>query len=505
MVNVRLFLLFLLVNLTLPGVNAQVSITSHNITYELGEGEVIVKESIIFENPLKSTIHTFDETVTLLRGNAENILISGVEGYVNNMTSSTIIYLDFSKSPIYSTATKNTKTVSLTYTTKDFTSEFLIDSGRIVNVFSGNVLLPLAEDIGVADTHIKIKAGKDYQLGVVLPQAEVKEHREVSYFMAGADREIYTGFIVEIQYANFKDEALLNVDIIERRLDDAKRKAEDAESAILNAGAYNANTSKAQDELNSSLIFINESETYLTLAETLLEQRDFYQAYLYTNASVHLAQNAIKTASSAQKEANLQLQTSINKKISQLENLTATTSPSPTLPPPKKEITETRAPPTLTITPPPEGEIEPISEGKSTRMVMGAAILIFLVVLAVLALPSKRRRQKKERLAEVRDFRSISDLKRKSYKDFEEKMVDVKKETTIAGEIRQLSKEREKYDLGVENLKKKRLAGEIDENLYKAEKTKFENHIKKLDKKISTLEKELPPKKGGLDGKDISD
>ncbi|MFQ5800566.1 MAG: hypothetical protein ACE5HH_02450, partial [Candidatus Hydrothermarchaeales archaeon] len=159
--NARPFLLFFLLFLALavPSVNAQVSVASHNITYELRAGEILVEESIVFENPEESEIHTFDGTVILLRGNARDVLISGVDAQVNNETFPTTIYLDFSKSPIYRSATQNTRTVILTYTTKDFTAETFLDGGRKVNILLGNVLLTLPTDIEAGETQIKIRVG----------------------------------------------------------------------------------------------------------------------------------------------------------------------------------------------------------------------------------------------------------------------------------------------------------------------------------------------------------
>ncbi len=121
-----------------------------------------------------------------------------------------------------------------------------------------------------------------------------------------------------------------------------------------------------------------------------------------------------------------------------------------------------------------------------------------MVIVAIIIILNRGGRNK-DRQAAVKDFRAISDLKRKSYKDFEEKLEDVKKETDTAGELRSLSAEKKKYELGVENLNKKKLSGEIDERIYKSERSRYEAEIRKLEKKIEILEEELP-KKGGFDG-----
>ncbi|RMF90184.1 MAG: hypothetical protein D6733_04530 [Methanobacteriota archaeon] len=495
-----LLLLFLLAPAQAAG---QVTVKAHNISYELGDGEALIKETIVFENPHGSGTHTYDGTIILERGRIWDVHISGVNGWVNNRTLPVTIVLDFSKTPIYSTGLQNTRTVTLTYATGDLSGTFSMDGRGKGNLFTGNILLPLPEDVDPGDTYMKIRALRGYQFGEIRPPAEVSEQGEISYFMSADDRKVYKGFIVRIEYADFRDAAFFNLDVIRRRLDDAKARAEEARSTILNAKAYKANTTVAEERLNSSLAFINLSESYMAQAESLLEEKEFYQAFLSTNASAELAKRAIRTASEAEREASLQLQKAINEKIEQLENITAATPTPAPAPPEKKEVEhpKNRTPATPAATTPPETVEEPSAGGAGRALILVLALIIIAAAAAVAARKGKKRGR---RLAAVKDFRSISDLKRKSYSGFEEKLSDVKKETTIAGEIRRLTREKEKYLLGLENLDKKKLAGEMGEAVYKKEKARFEDHIKELERQIEALEKELP-KKGGLDEKDSSD
>jgi hypothetical protein len=217
-----------------------------------------------------------------------------------------------------------------------------------------------------------------------------------------------------------------------------------------------------------------------------------------------MAEAAIQAATDAKREANLQLTIAWNEKFSQLENRTsATATPPPTTtpvepePPVETEVPETPAPPKPTPPTVPPVETEETTQGSG--LPLGIIAVVFILVIVAIIIISNRSGRNKDRQAAVKDFRSISDLKRKSYKDFEEKLEDVKKETDTAGEIRRLSAEKKKYELGVENLNKKKFSGEITERIYKSERGRYESEIKKLEKKIKNLEEELP-KKGGFDG-----
>jgi hypothetical protein len=465
---------------------------------------VLIHEEILFVNPLLSEVHTFDEDIVLLREGPMDLSISGVPSHIDNETSPNKITLQFSKSPIFRPPTLNLRRVTLTYKTPDFTSETDLDEDMRVNVFSGNALLPLPTGLVAGETLIKIKPAQDFQLGVILPPTDVRDNG-VTYFMSEGDRKIYTAFIVEIQYAKFRDEAQSNFEVVKENLDNAESRVEDAKSSILNALVYDANTTNAQEDLDSSESMINEAQNHLALAEAFLENGEFYSAYLLSNTSVHLSEGAMKSAVEAEREANLQHRIVLNALIAQLEN--ATVIPTPVTVPKEEmdenEIVETPVPSNLTAPPiPPPVISEPVEEEGLPKEIMWALLIVFIVVSGYLVVGKDRRG--KDRQAAVKDFRAIADLKRKSYKGFEEKVVDVKKETNIAGEIRRLGQEKRKFQLGVENLNKKRVAGEINEKLYQAEKNKYEEIINKVDKKITALEKELP-KKGGSDEKGSSD
>jgi hypothetical protein len=505
----QFFFLLFLGALFLPGANAQLTVSYHNITYELGEDIVIVEERILFKNPAESEIHTFDEDIGIIREHLDDIMISGVSATIDNNTFPFTITLEFSNSPIFRPPTWNTREVTISYSIKEPSGEAPLSQARRLFVFSGNVLQPLPSDLQVEETHIKMRLFDGYQFGIVLPEADPKNN-EITYFMSKDDRKVFSAFNVETQYARFKDEANSNIKVVKETLAEAEGKIEDAQSAILNAIVYDANTSGAMDELNNSRALVNESRQFLAIAQALLDRRDFYSAYIVTNTSLNLSERALSASINAERESNLQLRIALNEKIQRLENLsTAVTTPSPALPVEEEEIErgrpQTTTPPlTPTVTPaPPEEILEPVKEEASRKGVYAIIIIIFIAG-SLLLLRTRGGKGRKGRQAAVKDFRSIADLKRKSYKDFEEKVVDVKKETSIAGEIRKLQREKGKYELGIENLNKKKLSGEIDEKVYSSEKKNFESHIKRLDKKIYSLEKELA-KKGELNEESESD
>jgi hypothetical protein len=492
--------------LVLPSVSAQVLISSHKIDYELRGSEVWVQESFEIVNPKDSKVHTFNDDIVLLRGNIRDLVVTGVPGRLDNGSSPNMVYLEFSKSPIWSTAVQNTKIVTLTYITSDLVGEEVLDRNNKGYFLLGNVLKSFPSDIEVGETVIIVRGGADYQISVVLPQTGITDN-QVSFVMSKNDRKAFPAFNVEVQYAKFRELTQSNINSIEERLEESIIKAEDALTGILNAEGYDANASKAKDDLNKSLSFLNESQGYLTLSQELFEREEYYSAYVFSNTSLNLADEAVRIAIEAKTEAILQLRLALNQKISHLENLTATITPAPTLPAIEKEDKEELETSTTTTTTSPAPSTTqtilqvPEKEGYSTGMKVAFLIVLFMAILIVILTKS---RGKSEKQAVPKDFRSIADLKRKSFKDFEERMVDVKRETTIAGEIRKLNLEKKKYQLGIENLDKKKLSGEIGESVYNAEKVKFENYIKKLDNKVNALEKELPMK-GGLDGKSRTD
>ncbi len=497
----------------LPGVFAQAIISSHNVSFELIEGQVNVVETIVFENPEKSDVHTFDDDQVFIRRGANEMAVSGVPSIIGEGADSDRITLQFSKSPIFRSAASNTKTVTLTYLTKSFTSEMVLDRGDLTYVFTGNILPPTPAGLEPGATNLLVSTGPGLQLGPVLPETEIVGGT-ASYQISSEERSTFSAFNVEIQYAAFEELALANIESAKSTLDKAEEKEKDAESAILNTEVYGANTSKAEADLAEARSLINESQGYITVSQVLLKNGEYYNAYRLTNTSVNLAGVAFQKASDSVREANFQLQRTLNEKISLLENMTSTTEPSPTGTSPPAETLEptppvtpmpdpTALPPGLTLPIAPPAETQQTSDTGLSLTLIGVMAMILIIIGATVAVSGRRRRPKPKHVA-VNDFRSISDLKSKSYKDFEEKVVDVKKETNIAGEIRKLSADKKKYELGVENLNKKQLSSEINDSTYKTERRRYESEIKKLEKKIKSLEKELPSK-GGFDGPSSSD
>jgi len=500
--------------LLLPSVNAQVVVTSHNITYELGEEGALVKESILFVNPENSEFHTFDGDLILLRGDIKGLAVTGVPWRVDNSTLPAVVYLEFSKRPIIRTSGDNTRIVTLSYSSSDLIREGLLDNGEKVNVLFGSVLPPLPTDSVEGSTNIKITAAEGFQFGIVLPPADVRDGT-VSYTMSKEDRSIYSAFNVEVQYAKFMDRAQTNIDLVETGLDDAKRKVEDARSAILNAMIYNANTTGAEASMNEATNDIEKSMSELAFAKARMREGDYYQAYLISGNSLDSVNRAVTTAAESEREANIQLRVALNERISLLENMSVAAATPPTTPvarnetPVKEEevIKEPETPPPSvnpSTSPPATPPVTTLPESKGLPFRGIAGVLIVLTVLVIVILTRKQGEPSRDRQAGVKDFRAISDLKRKSYKDFEEKVTDVKKETNIAGEIRKLEQERSKYEMGIENLTKKKLTGEVDKAHYNEVKGRFEGHLDRLDKKITALAKELP-KKDGSDEKGKAD
>lgn len=125
-----------------------------------------------------------------------------------------------------------------------------------------------------------------------------------------------------------------------------------------------------------------------------------------------------------------------------------------------------------------------------------ALLLIFAVFAAseayrVFAPRGQRRR------GTLKDYRAITDLRRKTFNGFERKVERVKRGVDIAAEMRSLRKRKEKLELGIDNLRKKLASGEISEELHAVEKARFEAEIEEIERRLEELEKQLRKVKSG--------
>ncbi len=497
-----LLILVLFFSVAAPVVNGQVEVSEHDITFELRSAEVHVEEVIVFENPATSEIHTFDGSISLLRGNVEGFSVKGTDWTLNNDSFPTLVKLDFSRSPIYRSAAQNTRKVILSYDTPDFTRELQLD-GRKVYVFAGNLLIPLPLGLSFKDTNIEINLAEGLWFGESRPTGDMGMANLYSF---AQEKRLSAGeFNVEVEYGDYSSYALADIKKTDALLADAKKNAADAEEAIANVELYGIDAAKANSYLSRAMELIKGAESYLQAANALLQTDDPYKAYLASNNSVTFAKEADLFAQSAEKEANVQLRLSLNERISQLENMTSMITPPSTILPDVQDGNQTPKTPPAT-TGPRETGIPKEQTDEPSKSWFYSAIPYLVLILAVVGLSiyvSKTQQKRKRKFGAVRDFRAISDLKRKSYRDFEEKVLDVKKETTIAGDIRSLNKEKAKYELGIENLNKRKIAGELTDETYNLEKQRFLETIKGLDKQIEMLEKELP--KGAKDEKSVTD
>lgn len=497
-----LIILILFFSVAVPAVNGQVEVSAHNITFELMAGAVHVEEVIVFENPTTSEIHTFAGSISLFRGNVEGFSLKGTDWTIVNDSFPTLVKLDFSKKPIYRSATQNTRNIVLDYDTPDFTRKHQLD-GREVYVFSGNILIPLPLGLNFKDTNIKITLAEGLRFGQSTTGFNIVKD-ESSYHFSGDERLNADEFFLEVEYGEYQLYALSDIEKTEAILVEARKNAADAKEAVTNLEIYGIDTAKANSDLSRAMELIGGSESYLKAAKALLETDDPYKAYLAANNSLSFAQEADLLAKSAESEANLQLRLSLNERISQLENMTATRTPPSTVSESDNNTNQTSQPPPTSGPKETETPKQQIEDSSSVWFYSFIPYLIlFLALLGLSAIYISKHKKRKRKFGAVRDFRAISDLKRKSYRDFEEKVLDVKKETTIAGDIRALKKEKAKYELGIENLNKRKIAGELTDETYNLEKQRFLETIKGLDKRIEMLDKELP--KGATDEKSVTD
>lgn len=487
-------------------VTAQVSVDRHVIVVELGEGLARINETFLFVNPSDSEVHTFDDEVPLIRDEVLDFTYKGLEARLDNDSSPSVIYLDFSKKPLIRSAANNRLSVELDYSSEDLVGEIDIGRGNMEYVILDNLLFPTPPGITANETVIILRTASGLTFGPVLPVGEISGG-EISYSITKDQRKNFPAFNVEAHYGRYADMAEEDLGEIDEGLKRGRQKLEDAETALLNAEVYDADTSSVRTNLLIAKGILDEVERSLENSKTLLS-KDPYEAFKLTNSTLPLMEVAINTALVGESKGNELLRQALNQKIARLENLTnqsvPKTPPFTTAPPviivenktPEKPVVTPTVTTTLPPTPettPPIVEVTTADEGRNKTLLILLPLVLISAAL-VFTLISRKQKKRGSHKAGLTDYRSITDLKKRNYKDFEEKVVDVKKETTIAGDLRRHNLDMHKLELGLENLEKKKRSGEIESKIYNSEKRRYKNQIKDLKKKIKELEKELPVK-----------
>ena len=450
------FLIILIFLLILPLAHAHgLYVREHNITYYLNEENFYVEETIVFSN--YGDPFTFEGKVILDRGDAKEISVRGSKFEVKyEPTAKIYIELFVNKG--------TTQTINLKYRRSDM----LLNKEGIL-VFKGLALGKYYWD--VHKINIKFITPDDYYFGKILPKATpVREGNKelLSYSTTIFDNitAIEEGFPVEIEYAKYKELAIGELRAAQERISEAEYNIEDANTTIEKAKEFGANLTKALKAFDSSIKNLELAKKKLKLSQISLNSyKNYYLSYNFASSSRTHAIIASREAREAKNLASFEIQASLEQKIS--------------------NISKTTAKPTIIVHTYKQVEKKKI-DWYSIAGILFASLLVLFATLRF----RERRREERARVG-VANYQNIGELKYKRFEGFEKKVDTVKKGESIAVEIMKLRRERDKYELGIENLKKKMLAGEITKKEYDKKKQEFEKKIENINSKILKLEEKL--------------
>jgi hypothetical protein len=489
----------LLVLIFLPAhAEAQLFVSEYNITYRLGEQEYEVEEVLRIKNG--GDPFSFPSQIDIFRGDAEEM-----EAYSSLYGTKFFVEYEY--------PTRFVLSLRKAGIVKEFV--LLLKYKRREGLIRGeNTVLFTFPDLGtypwgkwedcVANfnecnyhANIRIVAPRGYQFGNITPDAALvrADGQEILIYRLTL-LENFTlvprGFPVRVEYADYETLAISELTSAKFLLSQSYITIADANTTLVNARNYDVDLESASTLLTEAILLYKDADSALTEGERLQNapERDYYRAYLQGVIANDLATKALRKAAEAKNLANLGIQTVLESRIIELasnlsrehrlrENLSKSLVEN--LSERLREVesverVEVKVPP-----PPTERNYYAIAFFALLGGIVlyGAANLLLLI-----------RREGRAR-GTVSDFRVIGDLKRRSFKGFEKKVDIVKQEGALAAEIRRLQKDRQKYILGIENLKKKKIAKEIKKKTFDSEKAKFEKQIDSIDLRLEELESRI--------------
>ncbi len=313
-----------------------------------------------------------------------------------------------------------------------------------------------------------------YYFGRVEPEPQVRGSRHIAYLTDSLDARIYRGFPVRIEYGEYMKLAEEKLSIASALEHEALLAVKAANLSISEARIYNASLTEAEKLLNASLGNLSRYFSLKSTAEIALNT-DPYTAYTSAVEALSSLKMAGTLARSAQSQANSAVQQALQAQIQSFARNLSTG---------QKEKVIVR--------------VEPEESGGRNWYMYAffALLLIFAVFAASEAYRVFAPRGQRKR-GTLKDYRAITDLRRKTFNGFERKVERVKKGVDIAAEMRSLRKRKEKLELGIDNLRKKLASGEISEELHAVEKARLEAEIEEIERRLEELEKQLRKVKSG--------
>jgi hypothetical protein len=464
-----LALLFMLI----PLVSAQgeIVIQEHNLSYFLREGDFLVEEVILLENIGGPGGNLFRDSIYFTRGNARDVkvdVIGETPRYnLYEQGGNTIISINL-------TLWKGEKRqIIIRYSRSD-----MLYKGEAINVLSGLALGKYPWIPG--RVNLKFTTPRGYQFGNFTPAAEkiVGENQEtITYQLVPISTRdlaaIRNGFPVKIEYADYRELAKTQIKRAEDFIPEAEFLLRDANRSLESAEIYNVSLTEALEKYSQAQAKYQEAQLELQLAK-IKNNPSYpeyypYEAYLHALKAVGYAKDAYRSATEVKNLADSGIRRALEKEISDLEMEFERRF---------RSIEERPAAPIV------------VKEEEAERNYIGIALGI-AVLAALLFGAVKMAGREVERRRTVQEFRVIGDLKRKTFTGFEKKVDTVKKGVEIAKKIRDLKREKEKLDLEMEELRRKKVAGEISEREFRVQKEELEGKIGKVGSEIYDLEKQL--------------
>ncbi|NOZ76992.1 MAG: hypothetical protein GXO65_04825 [Euryarchaeota archaeon] len=463
----------LLVSLLLiPGVQSQgtgLYVEEHNLTYTLGLDAFHVEEVITFVN--RGDPFTFEDTIYLRRGDARNVEVTGIskatveENYPggDNVIS---FFLVLQKG--------NRRTVTLNYDRSD-----LLSREATVRRFNAYALgqYPWL----VHQVNIKFITPQGYSFGPASPEGQKAREGKVETLTYSLSvlrnlTEIRQGVLVDLRYANYRDMAIQEISAARRLTEEAGFDLESANRTLQNAAQY-GDVTNITGQLEEAGRLLEDARAKLEMAVLNNDDlyRNHYQAYVFATQAEDLARSSSKASKQVEDQANYLVQRALEEKVSRIN----------------EELSTQSALLNEKLSQPP---VQPETGGGAgfPRTLAYLAVVFAMGAGLVMVLGRIRVRPEVPRKkSSVSDYRDIDELKRKTFNGFEKKVDTVKKGVELATKIRELRNQREKLALGIENLRKKRVAEEITEETFREDKAKMETRLEELDSQIVALEEEL--------------
>lgn len=429
-------------------------VSEHNLTYTLEASDSLVAEKIVFENA--GDPFTFQGRVYFNRGDARDIVVNR-RNYDVSDGEQVRIGVDMQVS-------KGQKIViEMSYRRSDM----LYEQGAI-KVFEGLALGTYDWPVQIAN--IRVIAPKDNQFGSASPRPvrRVEQGREVLVYgvsTIGSLSDIQAGFPVKIEYGNFKELAIEKIASGKTLISEAEYRIMEANMSIENARYYNVDLLPSTAAYNQSLQWLQKAREQLQFANANYDApyRNYYAAFKNAEASESYARTSIKASSDSKSQANFEVQRFLERKISDINSALAS----------QQDLTRA------------------LLEAKTPwgKILLYLALVAALIFAAVFA--EKKWRAAKAEAAKTEDFRNIEDLKKRRFSGFEEKISRVKKSGEVASEIAELRAEGRRLEEEMAGLRRKMVAGEVQEADFRLRKDELDRRVYEVDLKISEKEKEL--------------